>query len=456
MKKELVLYFALLVLPIDLIAQYIQLITPGSPNSTSVMGGEYKVANNVWGTGAGVGSQTLEVDPNGTYWKVILSTHNSASVASYPFIWKGNHWGSATTTNNPMPKMLKEIDTAPFTWVVDTAGVAGTWDAAFESWFDDVPASTSYVGELMIWINYGGGASPAGGRVATVDIGGYSWDVYFYLMGSPAWNYIAYKITTPVTSVSVDLKDFMHDALTRGYLKTDWYLANMEAGFEIWRDGQGLTTQSFSADVTDGNSLDENYAPAPFMLSTPTNGKTLASMVIPFTWQNSVDANSDAVDYIFHLVGPNVDTTVTVFEDDSLLFDGNGCLQLNTTYTWYVEATDGFDTTESTTRRTVKTPRFTGIYSTDQVPRLLSLDQNYPNPFNPRTMISYSLPHTSFVTLKVYDLMGREIATLVQNERKAQGNYEISFDASNLSSGVYFYKLQTEKFTQTKQMVLTK
>jgi hypothetical protein len=84
------------------------------------------------------------------------------------------------------------------------------------------------------------------------------------------------------------------------------------------------------------------------------------------------------------------------------------------------------------------------------------LDQNYPNPFNPRTMISYSLPQICNVTLKVYDLMGREVAALIQNERKAPGNYEISFDASNLSSGVYFYKLQTERFIKTKQMVLVK
>jgi hypothetical protein len=58
--------------------------------------------------------------------------------------------------------------------------------------------------------------------------------------------------------------------------------------------------------------------------------------------------------------------------------------------------------------------------------------------------------------LKVYDLIGQEVATLMQNERKAPGNYEIFFDASNLSSGVYFYKLQTERFIKTKQMVLVK
>ncbi len=84
------------------------------------------------------------------------------------------------------------------------------------------------------------------------------------------------------------------------------------------------------------------------------------------------------------------------------------------------------------------------------------LQQNYPNPFNPRTTISYSLPRASTVTLRVYDVMGREVTTLVNNERKAAGNHEVSFDAENLPSGVYFYRLYAENFVGTKKMVLIK
>jgi hypothetical protein len=96
------------------------------------------------------------------------------------------------------------------------------------------------------------------------------------------------------------------------------------------------------------------------------------------------------------------------------------------------------------------------------LPASFTLNQNYPNPFNPSTAIRYSLPQAAVVTLKVYDLLGREVATLV-NENKAAGNYTVSFDAAKLSSGTYFYKLQArssgsqaENFVQTKKMLLLK
>lgn len=83
----------------------------------------------------------------------------------------------------------------------------------------------------------------------------------------------------------------------------------------------------------------------------------------------------------------------------------------------------------------------------------MSLFQNYPNPFNPSTEIGYGVPGTEYVTLKVYDLLGREVATLV-NERKAPGSYSVSFDASGLASGVYFYRLEAGNFMQTKKLIV--
>ncbi|MBK6876812.1 MAG: T9SS type A sorting domain-containing protein [Ignavibacteria bacterium] len=100
--------------------------------------------------------------------------------------------------------------------------------------------------------------------------------------------------------------------------------------------------------------------------------------------------------------------------------------------------------------------------STD-VPEQFSLEQNYPNPFNPKTIINYELRITNLVKLTVYDVLGHEVATLV-NEKQSPGTYEVEFDASGFASGVYFYKLVvspsnplvTEGFTDVKRMMLVK
>jgi hypothetical protein len=86
-------------------------------------------------------------------------------------------------------------------------------------------------------------------------------------------------------------------------------------------------------------------------------------------------------------------------------------------------------------------------------PKEFSLNQNYPNPFNPSTTIKYQIPELSYITLKVYDVLGNEIATLV-NEEKTTGGYEVRFDSKGLSSGVYFYKLTGGNYSETKKMLL--
>ena len=88
-------------------------------------------------------------------------------------------------------------------------------------------------------------------------------------------------------------------------------------------------------------------------------------------------------------------------------------------------------------------------------PQNFFLYQNYPNPFNPDTKISYQISELSFVSLKVYDVLGNELATLV-NEEKSAGNYEVNFNGSKLASGIYIYQLKTINYTETKKMILQK
>jgi len=96
-----------------------------------------------------------------------------------------------------------------------------------------------------------------------------------------------------------------------------------------------------------------------------------------------------------------------------------------------------------------------GIENNVSVVESFDLHQNYPNPFNPKTLINYDLKKSGFVTLKIYDVLGNEVAIL-KNEKQNAGSYEVEFDATNFPSGVYFYKLTSDNISLTKKMLLTK
>ena len=89
------------------------------------------------------------------------------------------------------------------------------------------------------------------------------------------------------------------------------------------------------------------------------------------------------------------------------------------------------------------------------IPRFFQLYQNYPNPFNPNTFIKYQIPEFSLVTIIIYDMLGNEMATLVNKEKPA-GRYKVEFNATGLPSGIYFYRMQVGSFIETKKMVLMK
>jgi len=145
-----------------------------------------------------------------------------------------------------------------------------------------------------------------------------------------------------------------------------------------------------------------------------------------------------------------------------------GNLSANSEYTLYSNAGEPFIGHSSNTSHN-QYEGFWYLYYEDVIvtveddltmPATFKLEQNYPNPFNPTTIIKFGVPERSNVVLKIYDILGGEVATLV-NEEKSSGAYEIEFDASKLSSGVYFYQLkatsnggQAGEFIQTKKMIL--
>ncbi len=94
-------------------------------------------------------------------------------------------------------------------------------------------------------------------------------------------------------------------------------------------------------------------------------------------------------------------------------------------------------------------------YKGETVVETYELSQNFPNPFNPETVIKYQIPEAGHVTVKVYDMLGREVASLV-NETQQKGRYELKFNAGQLASGVYIYSIKAGKFSSTKKMMLLK
>ena len=143
--------------------------------------------------------------------------------------------------------------------------------------------------------------------------------------------------------------------------------------------------------------------------------------------------------------GDTVETSVHVFTDQSTIGTAHIQIEVGTFHNpTNTQVLDFYFTTDPTVGVKNKT-----------TPTSYFLEQNYPNPFNPSTNINYGLKESGFVSLKIYNILGTEVATLV-NGYKPAGNYKASFDASRLPSGVYIYSLKTNNFIQTRKMILEK
>jgi len=203
-----------------------------------------------------------------------------------------------------------------------------------------------------------------------------------------------------------------------------------------------------------------NHLPSVFDLLLPTDGDTvqLTSPATPvtFTWNRSKDP--DAGDTIVYaLVIQEIEDTVFFTGDTAIAVDIQGMLSMNSLYHWYVFASDGYDTTVSADSFTFRTSdNIDGVNGDDgQIPTTYAIYQNYPNPFNPTTIIEYQVPEQSHILLKIYNLLGQEIASLV-DEVKIAGRYSIEWIAEGTPSGIYLYRLTAGDFTQTKRMTLIK
>jgi hypothetical protein len=221
-----------------------------------------------------------------------------------------------------------------------------------------------------------------------------------------------------------------------------------ERGFAVGDSGTILYTSNGGVSPT-------NNPPSSFRLLEPANEDSMPVMrSITFVWQKAIDPNNDPVRYTLLIssdtgatwtsYGPVADTTLQVHSP----------AQTPGRYFWTVIANDGVLATPS-----LHVFAFTIISVSDvdgnsnKIPSEFVLLQNYPNPFNPSTTISYELPSRSHITLKVYNLLGQEVTTLVNGLQDA-GFRSVVLNAKGLPSGVYFYRLQAGKFVENRKMIL--
>ena len=197
-------------------------------------------------------------------------------------------------------------------------------------------------------------------------------------------------------------------------------------------------------------------------------------------WQNGVWVNSNLQTYTYDTNGNELSWLYSTWLNNSWentylcsqTYDSNGNISLASEQQWINNSwipSDGL-TALSNSKNSYfgfKVPYYyasftwgeaqiAGLNSGNRLPANFILSQNYPNPFNPTTTIDYSVPKSSMVTIKVYDVLGKEVATLV-NQNKSAGNYSVQFNASSkFASGVYLYRMQARSFVQTKKLILMK
>ncbi len=191
-------------------------------------------------------------------------------------------------------------------------------------------------------------------------------------------------------------------------------------------------------------------SPQPPSLISPINQIGIVRNPL-LVWQSSATATSYHVQVSDNsvFVGMVVDTMVA---DTTLRLSARAA---NSTYYWRVSGVNQYGASDYSASGFVTGDLISTVETNNDVPKDFSLSQNYPNPFNPSTNFELRVASSEFVSVKVLDVLGREVATLV-NEQRQPGTYSVRWSASGLPSGVYFYRLRAGEFVETKKMILAK
>lgn len=208
-----------------------------------------------------------------------------------------------------------------------------------------------------------------------------------------------------------------------------------------------------------------NTAPSNFSLQAPVNGDTLAMAdSIRFAWNLPEDLEENPLNYTLHIIDGRTSVSISEIQDTTYLLTGAE-FEPEREYIWTVEVSDGELSTVSSDTFAFITPPVVGITDLQTgLPTAFALHQNYPNPFNPTTSIHYDLEQSGSVSLKIFNILGQEVRTLV-NGRQTTGFKKVVWDGRNnlgelLGSGVYIYRLDVtgvgQRYVQNRKMVLMK
>ena len=206
----------------------------------------------------------------------------------------------------------------------------------------------------------------------------------------------------------------------------------------------GIITTQVGANNSNANSIAIQNDGNIIVAGSSNNGSNINFTLVRYSINGTLDTTFGTNGKITTQVGSSDDFAnfVTIQNDEKIIVAGYSYNNYN--YSVFTLARYNSGPT-------------TGIKEENQnaKPITFALEQNYPNPFNPTTKIKYLQSNASYVSLKIYDILGSKVATLV-NEEKSAGSYEVNLNGSNLSSGIYFYKIQAGNFVQTKKMILLK
>ncbi len=309
------------------------------------VGGGYNVQNN--GFNLQGATQCITVNSSGTNWSVTTTANvpTNGAPSGYPSIYAGCHWGTCSPNQHGMPIQYTSITSSPTTWNV-TPSPNGNWDIAYDIWFNpNSSTSNNSTGlELMVWINHMGSIQPAGSVVASnVTIGGMTWNIW--RSGSTQNSgTVSYVATSPTNSFNFDLLNIYRDLVNRGYLSSNQWLIDIEAGTEIWTAGSNFATNSFSACVNCGG--------APPAAPTNLTATAASSSQINLSWTGSSGATSYNVMRSTTSGGPysQVASGVT-----STSFSDTG-LAAGTTYFYVVQACNGSGCSGNSNQASATTP----------------------------------------------------------------------------------------------------